>query len=275
MYLLDATNLTSTEKMNILVGGKVNLTVDISVRCKVNTDEDEALKAAFETVPATKGDNGLEISSESLYKTFLQMKVLAIPRATYEVQPDVETAVANSPKLAMEVRKLIMEAAKGTPLVVEDFQITNYDWPASVTKAQEELVAIQLKEAAAEAQVKADLKKAEGDLKVKEAEKLVQEKEAEAIAESIRIIKDELANAPEYLMWHQIKVMGNAAMGPNNCFILYPYATDSKQIQGMLQNASLTQMLEPDGPHPELKENPASTVEIDNFGDVVPVDNKK
>jgi regulator of protease activity HflC (stomatin/prohibitin superfamily) len=257
MYLIDATHLTGVEKMNILVGGKVNLTVDLSTRCKVNTTENEALKAAFESVAATKNADGmLEISSKSLYDTFLKMKVLAIPRAVYEIQPDVQTAVANSPKLATEVRKLIMEAAKGTPLTVEDFQITNYDWPPSVTKAQEDLVGIQLKEAAAEAQVKADLKKAEGDLKVKEAEKLVQLKEAEAVAESIDIIKKKLADAPEYLMWHQIKVMGQAAMGPNNCFILYPYNTDANQVKGMLNNTNLTQMLKPEGPHPEMKKNP-------------------
>jgi hypothetical protein len=271
MYLIDATNFTSTETMNILVGGKVNLKLDLTVRCKANTAEEEALRAALESVPAIKGEDGsYEISSKSMYTTFLQMKALAIPRAIFEIQPDIQTAVANSPKLAMEVRKQIMEAAKGTPMVVEDAQITNYDWPSSITQAQEELVKIQLREAAAEAQVKADLKKAEGDLKVKEAEKLVQLKEAEAIGESIDIIKKKLAGAPEYLMWHQIKVMGQAAMGPNNCFILYPYATDSSQVQGMLNNANLAQILKPDGPHPELKKNPPPTAKIEDLKDLSP-----
>ncbi|HCC60203.1 MAG: hypothetical protein A2439_03060 [Candidatus Staskawiczbacteria bacterium RIFOXYC2_FULL_37_17] len=271
MYLIDGTNLTSKESLNILVGGKVNLKLDVTIRCKANTAEDEALKAALESVPAVKGEDGsLEISSKSMYETFIQMKALAIPRAIYEVQPDIQTAVANSPKLAMEVRKQIMEAAQGTPLVVEDAQITNYDWPPSITEAQNDLVKIQLKEASAEAQVKADLKKAEGDLKVKEAEKLVQLKEAEAISESIGIIKEKLAGSPEYLMWHQIKVMGQAAMGPNNCFILYPYSTDSGQVRGMLNNANLVQMLKPDGPHPELKENPSPITEIDGLGNLSP-----
>ena len=130
-----------------------------------------------------------------------------------------------------------------TPLVVDDAEITNYDWPDSITNAQEALVSIQLKEAAAEAQVRADLKKAEGDLKVEQARKLVELKKAEAVAESIDIIKKKLAGAPEYLMWHQIRVMGEAAQGPNNAFILYPYATDTGEVQRMMGNAGLTQML--------------------------------
>lgn len=250
MYLLETTTKATKETLNILIGGKVNLRVDVTVRYRANVEDDQLLKKAFENVTA---DAGKLISADQLYKTFLQQKVLSIPKQVYEVQPDVQTAVANGPKLVAEVRKLIMEAARTTPLVVEDIDMTNYDWPESITKAQESLVKIQLKEAEAQAQVKADLAKAEGDLKVKEAEKLVQLKEAEAVAESIAIIKKTLADTPEYLVWHQIKMMKEAAMGPNNCFILYPYSTDPNQVRQMVNNANLVQMLHPDGHHSELK----------------------
>lgn len=72
-------------------------------------------------------------------------------------------------------------------------------------------------------------------------------KKAEAVAESIDIIKKKLAGAPEYLMWHQIRVMGEAANGPNNSFILYPYATDISQVRTMVGNAELAQMLKQQG----------------------------
>lgn len=280
MYLLDTTNKSFKETPNILIGGKVNLKVDLTIRVRANTEDTEMMKKAFESVTAQEGGGSTYlISVDQLYETFVKMKALSIPRAIFEVQPDTTTAVANSPKLALEVRKQIMEAAKATPLIVEDVQITNYDWPDSITKAQEELVKVQLKEATEEAQVRADLKRAEGDLKVKEAQKLVQLKEAEAIAESIDIIKSKLAGSPEYLMWHQIKVMGQAAMGPNNCFILYPYATDTNQVHSMLGNANLVQMLHPEGPHPEIKEeskkNPKPIVKINDLLDIVPAVNKK
>ena len=205
---------------------------------------------AFENVMAN--DKHI-ISAEQLYKTFLQQKVLALPKEVYEVQTDIQTAVVNGPELVKEVRKQIMLIAKTTPLLVEDMDMTNYDWPDTVTKAQEELAGLQLKQAAAIAQVEADLAKAEGDLKVEQARKLVEMMKAEAIAESIDIIKDKLAGAPEYLLWHQIRVMGDAAAGPNNCFILYPYNTDAGQMKQMVSNANFVQMLKPDGPHPELK----------------------
>lgn len=240
MYLVNATNQSFTEPMNILVGGKVNLKLDITVRTRANSEDKQQMLRTFDSVQANS--KGL-IDVQSMYTTFLKMKVLAIPRQVYEVQPDVATAVANSPKLALEVRRQITEAAKATPLIVEDVEISNYDWPQSITDAQEELVRIQLRESAAEAQVRADLKQAEGQLQVEEANKLVELKKAEAVSESIGIIKETLANSPEYLMWHQIRVMGEAAQGPNNCFILYPMATEPAQVRDMITNTNLRQML--------------------------------
>ena len=250
MYLMETTTLSFKETLNILIGGKVNLKVDVTVRCRPNTEDQQLMKKSFENIMAN-GDR--RISVKQMYETFIQQKIQAIPKQVYEVQPDVQTAVSNGPKLVDEARKLIMEMAKTTPLQVEDMDMTNYDWPKSITDAQESLVKIQLKEAEAQAQVKADLAKAQGALQVATADKLVELKKAESIAESIDIIKEKLAGAPEYLMWHQIRVMGEAASGPNNCFILYPYNTDTGQVKGMLENANLTQMLNPKGPDPELK----------------------
>ncbi len=258
MYLLDVTNKSFKETLNILVGGKVNLKVDFTVRVRANREDKEMMKKAFESITAVNNS----ITIDQMYTTFLQMKAQAIPRSIFEVQPDIQTAVADSPKLALQVRKQIAEAAKGTPLIVEDAEITNYDWPPSITAAQEELVKIQLGEAKEAAQIRADLKRAEGQLKVEEASKLVELKKAEAVAESIDIIKQKLAGSPEYLMWHQIRVMGQAAMSPNNCFILYPYNTDTGQVKQLMANSNLVQMLKPEGQHPESKkEIPPDKVE--------------
>jgi hypothetical protein len=252
LYLIDVTNKAFPESMKILVGGKVNLTVNFSVRVHANDSDAALIKKAFESITADKDH---KITVDQMYKTFLQMKALAIPREVFEIQPDIQTAVASSPELAKEIRKQIQEVAKSTPLTVDDAEITNYDWPDTITNAQEALVGIQLREAAADAQVRADLKKAEGDLKVEGARKLVEIKKAEAVAESIDIIKKKLAGSPEYLMWHQIRVMGEAANGPNNAFILYPYATDAGEVQRMMGNANLTQMLKAD----KTKADEAST----------------
>ena len=257
LYILDVTNKSFKETINILVGGKVNLKIDFTVRVRANTDDNEQIKKAFESITAVNK----EITVDQMYMTFLQMKVQAVPRQVFEIQPDIQTAVANSPRLAAEVRKNITEMARSTPLIVEDAEITNYDWPVSITTAQEELVKIQLKEASEEAQVRADLKRAEGDLKIEEARKLVEMKKAEAVAESIKIIKGELAGAPEYLMWHQIRVMGQAAMGPNNCFILYPFTTDAGQVRQMLNNSNLSQILKNVSPKANTQTGPVEKIQ--------------
>jgi hypothetical protein len=129
MYLVDITNKAFSEKMKILVGGKVNLTVDFMVRVHANAENTEMMKKAFETITA---DEKHQITNDQMYNTFLRMKALAIPRMVFEVQPDVQTAVANSPALANEIRKEITEIAKSTPMVVDDAEITNYDWPESI-----------------------------------------------------------------------------------------------------------------------------------------------
>lgn len=244
LYLLDVTFKTFPEQMNILIGGKVNLRVNYSVRVRANVANTEQIKNVFESVSADKNQ---KISVDKLYKTFLKMKAQAIPRRIFEIQPTIQAAMTNSPSLAEEMRKKIQEVAKTTPLTADDAQITNYDWPTSITRAQEELVKVQLKEASEKAQVRADLQRARGQLLVEEANKLVEMKKAQAMAESINIIKNKLGGASGYLLWHQIRMLSDAAKGPNNAFILYPYGTDASQIKRMIGNANLTQILNPSG----------------------------
>jgi len=80
-------------------------------------------------------------------------------------------------------------------------------------------------------------------LLVEEANKLVEVKKAEAIAESIAVIKDSLAGAPEYLQWHTVKAMSEAATGPNNAFILFPYNMPGINMDAAVNNAQLMQLL--------------------------------
>jgi hypothetical protein len=181
------------------------------------------------------------ITNKSIYRTFLQLKVQSIPREIIGSKPDVESVVVNKTEIAKQVRKRIIEESSATPLLVKTVEITNYDWPPSITEAQNRLAEMKLEAAKREAQVAADLKEAEGRLQVEEANKLIEIKKAEAVAESIRVIKGELSNSPEYLRWHEIRMLSDAANGPNNAFILVPYGQDTGT---MAANAQLKQMLE-------------------------------
>lgn len=257
MFVADNTAVTYTEPLEILVGGKVNLNLKVTVRCRLTKDKEQR-KAIFENVRA----QGNEITHDSLYRTYLQMIVQSIPRTIIGEKADIQMVVDNRGTIEADVRQKVLAAAAKTPLLVEDIAFTNYDWPNSITKAQERLVEIQMAEAEQEAQTRADLKKAEGDLKVKEAEKLVELKKAEAVAEGIRIVREELKDCPEYLQWHTVRAMSEAASGPNNAFIMFPYNMPGVQEQlGSMQNtALLDQVLKakkenPPKPAPSTKPN--------------------
>jgi len=118
-----------------------------------------------------------------------------------------------------------------------------WDWPTSITNAQERLVGIQLEKERRIATVAADLEKAKGDLEVAKAQKLVEMQKAEAVAEGIKIVKDQLKDSPEYLKWHEIRMLAEAAQGPNNAFIIVPYGNFEEMRGPALANAQLHQML--------------------------------
>lgn len=241
MYLIQTIQYTFEEELSILVGGKINLDLTIEVRCALTDDEDVQLKV-FDDVEAKEFD-GFDhsmISVGAMYRTFLRMKVKSIPKSIIASQPDAKVVTANRNAIAAEVSKQIIAGAKGTPLKVLSVEITNYDWPDSITNAQERLVEIQLGEEQEKARIRAALIRADGELKIAEKNKLVELKRAEAVTESIDIIKSGLKGSPEYLRWHEIRMLSEAAKGPNNAFIIVPYGQD---VSSTVNSAQLKQLL--------------------------------
>ena len=266
MYLLQTTNEAYSEHLDILVGGKVNLKFDFTVRVRPKLNDTELMLQSFDAVTA---DDKYRITVKQMYDTFLKMKAMAVPRRIYEAEPDIQTAVSNSGKLAAEMRKELIEAAASTPLDVIDSEVTNYDWPPELTAAQNKLAESELLEAAAENRVRAELKESEGRVKVEKANALVEKEKSEGVAGGIRIVKEELKDSPEYLVWWQIRAMSAAAQGPNNCFVFAPYATSSAEMKAMMGNAQLVQMLHPDGLRKDAKadarSHPKEVIDLEKF----------
>jgi len=246
MYRVDSTIAVYKEKMDILIGGKVNLDITVSIRCGLDKTREDAILTVFDDVMA--GGEGSKdkycISHSSLYQKYVQQLAQSVPRTVFGTQTDVESVCANRADLEAQVTQGIITAAQGTPMAVTMVKIVNYDWPKTVTAAQEKLATIKLREEETAAQTRADLKKAEGELKIEEARKLVAIKKAEAIAESIQVIKTSLKDCPEYLQWHTVKAMSEAATGPNNAFILFPYNMPGIDMQKAIGNAQLKQVLQ-------------------------------
>jgi len=242
LYQADATEDLSTVKCNVLVGGKVNLVLTIAVRYGLKPD-DESVKRVFNEIKAVSTCGGQKhfIARKQLYVRYVLPVVESVPQKVLGPQPDVNTVLTNLADLTAKMRESVNNEISKTPMVVTSFEITNYDWPDVITNAQIELVRMQLLEQKQAAQVRADLQRIEGDLKIAESKKLIELKKAEAVAESIKIIKGELKDCPEYLQWHTIRAMSDAAKGPNNAFILYPYS-----MPGITQVPLLKQVLDGD-----------------------------
>ena len=236
MYLAQYTQDTFIEKMEILVGGKINLTLEVQVRCGLNTDN-KIRKSVFEQVSSNQN----KITTQDIYDKFLKMKIQSVPREIIGSKPDVQSVVNNRSEIAAQVKKRIIDESKTTLLLVYAVEITNYDWPKSITAAQERLAQIQLEEEQEAAKIRAQLKRAEGDLKIAEKDKLVELKKAETLAESIDIIRKKLAGSPEYLKWHEIRMLSEAAKGPNNAFIIVPYG---QKVNSIVNNTQLKQLLD-------------------------------
>jgi len=246
MYRADSTIAVYKEPMKILIGGKVNLDITVSITCRLDKSREDAVLMVFDDVMA--GGEGskdeLCISHNSLYQKYVQPLAQSVPRTVFGSQTDVESVCANRATLVAETTKGIMEAVQGTPMKVTMVKVVNYDWPPSVTAAQERLATLKLKEEETAATIRARLKEAEGDLKIEEAKKLVTIKKAEAISESIQVIKTALKDCPEYLQWHTVKAMSEAATGPNNAFILFPYNMPGMDMKKSVSNVQLKQILD-------------------------------
>lgn len=227
LYCVDTTEDTREVKINILVGGKVNLTMTVQVRYAVSRDQ-EKLMYVLENIPAkaavnSKGEEVYLVGREDLFKRYVEPVVRSKCQAVLSDQPSVEIVLANLPTLIQQVRAAILEEIKDTPVQISMLDATDYDWPEEITKQQIELASIELEERKQEARVRAQLKEAEGKLKIEEANLLVEAKKAEGVAMGIRVVKDELKGCPEYLQWHTVRAMSEAATGQNNAFILFPY----------------------------------------------------
>ncbi len=247
LYQADATEDTKEVDVQILVGGRVNLSITVATRFGLSKDPQKT-KLVFETVQAGEGG---KISRDGLFDRYLKMVITAKPQEIIGAKTDIQSVITNLREIVQEVRQAVIEESKTTPVEVYAFEITNYDWPRTITEAQERLAAIELKEAEQKAQVRADLEKAKGMLQVEEANRLVEAKKAEGIADGIRIVREELQNCPEYLQWHTVRAMSEAATGPNNAFILFPYNMPGIDTQAtvseMTQTALLKQVLEQRG----------------------------
>lgn len=256
MYTLDATENTFTESMNILMKDQINLSLSLQIRCGVDVSKTKEVLSVFDRVKAgyrphvgkggakTEAPKKTHITLEAMYKIYAQMLMQSVPRATLSPLT-VEEFRDQRADLSMLIDKKIREALATTPLKAYEIQVTNIDWPDIITRANEAAKEREIEIKAEEAKVQKEIVKAQGALKVAEEMYKVQVLEAKMIADANKLIASSLKDNPEFLQWHTVKFLSEAAKGPNNAFLIIPYqAMGKKGGEALLTPALLRQMLD-------------------------------
>jgi len=247
MYLVETTEATYEVPLEILTQDNINLKVKIAIRCGLNVAgkkmDDNALLAVFDRVKAGEGNR---ITNKAMFDVYVMPEVNSIPKDIIS-KFTIKEVMAKRSEIGPEVNGEMASALESTPMKVTSCRIINYDWPDSITTEQELLMAAKIKVERQKAEVEAELEKAKGMLVVEKANRAVEVEKAGAVAESNTIIADSLKDNPEYLQWHTVRVLSEAANGPNNAFILIPYGLpgqSQKSVDAAAMNMQLKQLLE-------------------------------
>lgn len=239
LYKLDVTEHTATEKMQILTADNINLTCSVQMRFAIDTDRTEELLAVFDRVQS----EDKVIGFGQVYAVYGKMVLTSVPRellAPLTINEIREQRI----ELGEQVAKRVMEEMAKTPVRVQAVKITNIDWPQVITKAMEAKMQREIEIEAEKATIERKVVAAKGRHRVAEESYKVQVLEAKMIADSNQIIASSLKDNPEFLQWHTIKFLSQAAQGPNNAFLIIPYqAMEGDGGQGFVSSANLRQLL--------------------------------
>lgn len=262
LYLLASGDASHTEQLNILCADKLNFRCDLVVVSRPKSDE-ASRNAVFLRVPAQQTGSGpATISGQQLYDVYV--KPIVVP-AAYDVvsKRHADQIGEDMDDIRREIVELCRERMSAeTPVEVRLIDFTNTDYPEMVTTANEARKKKEIDIEIARSDAAIEEAKAEGRLRAASKEYQAKLLEAKMIADSNRIIGESLTENPLFLYWHQIKVYGEAAAGPNNVFIV-PYEALSGGEHGFLDSplvrASLERAQANAGSAPRISPPPGET----------------
>jgi hypothetical protein len=210
LYLLEVSDKQVTIKMNVLCADRLNFSFDVGVLAAVDKQNTSAIKDAFENVTP---DNGSTISADQLIKMYVAPVVDQEARKVVSTYT-TDQIVDKRPEIIEKIRAAVKEALNASLVEVKRITVNNLDFPKVVTEAQEKRAQKQVEIETEKAEQRKRLIKAQNELKISEAEYKRDLVEAAKIADANKIIGASLT--PGYLAWWQLKVLSEAAQGPNN-----------------------------------------------------------
>lgn len=230
MYLIQASDTQMNAPISQLCADNVNFKFDIGVLFAVNRENTKAIKGAFLNVtPEGNVGSSPAITSAQLYKTYVQPQVDQQARKVISRYATSEI-VENRGKIAAEIDAGVRSAFKDSLINIKMVTMNNDDYPDFITKAQEQKVGRRVEIETERAEQEKRIIVAENKLRIAQIDYEVQLMEAATTADANKVIGSSITDG--YLAWWQLKVMSEAARGPNN-WGLIPYSDFVNQRAGI------------------------------------------
>lgn len=228
MWLVETRDVTVQEPLNILLQEEqVNFGVIVSAQLSLK-DNPEVVLPLFNKVrpnhePVVEGDDTYNkvITLDGVYSTYGELVLKSVPRQIIR-NYTTEQILLNAGKVEKEVEAAIINELADTPLDVKRVTLTNMDFPDFITAAQERAKEAEVKIREEQNRQKMRVVEAENKKKIAQIEYDIAQLEAKKIADQNRLIGESLMgeSGQRYLRYHEIRIYGEAANGPNNTILL-------------------------------------------------------
>ena len=260
MKLMEITDKRFDIPMSVLCKDQLNFKFNIGVLVSIDKAKKDLIKDAFENVVPAAGST---ITVEQLFKMYVEPVVDQEARKVVSRYETKEIATKRE-EVITSIRSAASQAISSSLLTVKRITINNMDFPDIITRAQEakaqRIVEVQTMKAETEKQ----LEKARGQLRVAQVEYERRLIEAAMIADSNKIIGSSIT--PGFLAWHELKVLGKAAAGPNNWGFI-PYSNNAQKalhtgdLGSTVIDAALRRRIDAAKAKAKIKNEPAEPAE--------------
>lgn len=200
MLLIETLESTETIKLSILCKDELDFKFDVKARSRLVYKDAKDLKDILNSQGSKMSDG--KLSYKTLYSIYVEPVVDAVSMSVVSKYTTMQIS-ENRDKISKTIFEEVNKKLKGTPMIVTDINLSNFDYPDVVTKAME---------AKKKREIGIETEKANQALKILEIQNreivadkeiVVRKKEAQAEAVYINIIESALNK--EYLTLKNIE----------------------------------------------------------------------
>jgi hypothetical protein len=236
LYTLETSDQRGEMRLSILCTDKLNFQFSIGLLYAVDQSKQEDVRGLFEEITPLGG--GHNITAQQLFNMYIKDVVDQEARKVVS-RYSTRAIVDKRTQIIQELVVAITEALKDSVVKVKRVTVNNMDFPKVITDAQIQRAQREVQLDTEKAQQRIRVLQAQNQLKLTELEYQQELVQASMIADSNKLIGGSIT--AEYLAWWQLKVMSEAAKGPNNWgFIPYTdFVNGESPIAKRLSNDGL------------------------------------